>query len=785
MRTRILLLVVCLTSMVALTAGAVDNLVFILDASNSMNKTLGVESRLTVAKGALIDLLEVVDTLEHAGLFVYGHRIDKDDEAASCQDIEPLFRKLPGDAAYSPEVIDAILGLQALGKTPIADALVAASNELLELDGESAIVLITDGEETCGGDPDVVAHMLSTLDPPITLHIVGLDVGMDVQERLAQIAGITGGQYYAVSAAEELFAALYTAVAPVQEVPAIPSDYERFGVTNIIYGTEGDDVLYGTPENDLILGLGGNDFLIGLDGDDVLIGGPGNDILEGVKGNDILCGGEGDDLLFGGAGDDILCGGPGNDSMEGEAGNDVMDGGFGVDTLLGGSGKDILYASDGVDVLMEGKIMPGSSNQCAICCMDCPPEPDCPPIVEPEPVKPACPPSDCAPPPPPPVKPVEPVCEVPPVVKTVNEGESIQLNGTVADSDCNVIQHLWQASAGDFDDAGSLNPIYTAPMIDGCEDLDVEIVLTAVDSCGASASDGFILHVVNVNHVPVLELGDPLVVDEGMSLVLMPEAYDPDGDPLVYQWGVNGNWGSIDENGIFTAPLIDACDGVEIMVTLSVIDPCGAMVCDTVSIFVRNVNAAPIVDLGPDFALDEGMVIQLTPVVEDPDCDQLRYCWSSTKGSFDNPASPTPMFSVPLSEYCDGEELTITLTVTDPCGLTATDSVDVHINNINAAPSIDLGPDFCVVECSSTLITPVVNDPDHDALVYTWSISGGALDSYCSAAAVFSAPATENCDGETVTLTVTVTDPCGLSATDSIQIRVDNLNQPPRVNADP
>jgi hypothetical protein len=779
MRNRILLLVVCLASMVALTAGAVDNLVFILDASNSMNKMLGEDTRLNVAKGALIDLLEVVGTLDQAGLFVYGHRVDKDDEAASCVDIEELFPALPDDAANSPDVVNAILGLQALGKTPIADALVDASNALLGLEGESAIVLITDGEETCGGDPSVVARMLGTLDPPIKLHIVGLDVGFDAQERLAEIAGITGGQYYAVGAAEDLFAALYTAVAPQrQEIAAIPSDYERYGVTNIIYGTEGDDVLYGTAENDLILGLGGNDFIIGLGGDDVLLGGPGDDIIEGVSGNDRLDGEAGNDLLLGGSGNDIICGGLGDDSLEGEAGNDVLDGGEGIDTLLGGSGNDVLYSTDRGDILFEGRILVGKSNQCPIDCQPYPPE--CPV----EPAVPPCPPGDCEPAPKPMPVPIEPVCEVPAVVKTINEGESIQLHGTVADSDCNITDYMWQASAGSFDNEFSLDPLYTAPMIDGCENLDVEVVLTAVDSCGASASDSFILHVINVNHVPVLELGGPLTVDEGGSLILRPDAYDPDGDPLVYQWGVNGNWGTI-MDGIFTAPMIDACDGVEILVTLSVIDPCGATVCDTVAIYVRNVNSAPVVDLGPNFVLDEGMIIQLKPVVADPECEQLYYRWTATKGSFDNATSASPMFQVPITGLCDGEALTITLTVSDPCGLTATDSVDVRVNNINAAPVIDLGPDFCVVECSSTLITPIVGDPDNDSLVYTWSVSGGALDSYCNGAAVFTAPTTLDCDGETVTITVTVTDPCGLSATDTILVRIDNVNQPPNVNAGP
>jgi len=776
MRNRILLLVVCLTTMVALTASAVDNVVFILDASNSMNKALGEDTRLNVAKQALIDLLEVAGNLDQAGLFVFGHRVDKDDEAASCLDIEPLFPALPEDAANSPDVVDAILGLEALGKTPIADSLIAASNVLLGLEGESAIVLITDGEETCGGDPTIVAHMLATLNPPIKLHIVGLDVGFDIQERLAEIAGITGGQYFAVGAADELFAALYTAVAvqPQEVLAAIPSDYERYGVTNIIYGTEGDDVLYGTAANDLILGLGGNDFLIGLDGDDVLCGGAGDDILEGLRGNDRLDGEAGNDLLMGGIGDDILCGGPGEDSLEGEAGNDVLDGGLGTDTLLGGSGMNVLYSTDRSDILMEGKIVVGTSPQCPICNA---PEIACPPA----PAEPTCVPVDC-----PPVQPapVQPICPAPPMVKTMNEGESLQLHGTVADSDCNITDYMWQASAGTFDDAFSLDPVYTAPMIDGCENIDVEVVLTAVDSCGASASDAFILHVINVNHVPVLELGEARTVDEGRTVVLTPEVFDADGDALVYRWDVNGNWGII-ENGIFTAPMIDACDGVEVIVTLSVIDPCGAMVCDSTVIYVRNVNRAPIVDLGPGFMLDEGMIIQLAPVAEDPECDVLAYCWSSSKGTFDNPYSATPMFSVPLTECCNGEPLTITLTVKDPCGLSATDSVSVQVNNINAAPYVDLGPDFCVLECSSTLITPVVGDPDNDHLIYTWTVSGGALDSYCAGAAVFTAPATAQCEGETVTITLTVTDPCGLSTTDSIFVRIDNVNQPPLVHADP
>jgi len=111
MRNRSLLLAVIALGVltVALTASAAPkNLVFILDASNSMNKPFDSGTRLDAAKAALIDLLDVRPKLDRAGVYVFGHRIAKDDSEASCQDIEAFFPLLPPDAANNPDVIAAI-----------------------------------------------------------------------------------------------------------------------------------------------------------------------------------------------------------------------------------------------------------------------------------------------------------------------------------------------------------------------------------------------------------------------------------------------------------------------------------------------------------------------------------------------------------------------------------------------------------------------------------------------------------------------------------------------------
>ena len=784
MRTRLLplaitALVVC---SIGLAVGAApENLVFILDASNSMNKPFDSETRVSAAKSALSDLLLGMPEQGNVGLMIYGHRINHQNEVESCQDIEPLYALAPFTASIRENMIGAFRQVTAQGKTPLADSLVAASNELV--DG-GTIILISDGEGNCGGQPDVVASMLATMTPPIIVHVVGIDVEDEAGEVLRALAVETGGSYWSVREASALLEALFAAVGPEEEVvtvpdiqpSGIPPEYACLGITNVIYGTDGDDTLYGTDENDLIFGYGGDDFLVGLDGNDVLIGGDGSDILEGGVGNDLLDGGAGADLLFGGVQNDILCGGAGNDSLEGESGDDVLDGGEGRDVLLGGTGNDRLYSADAADVLLEGQVI---ASTCQMCYPQCAPIPAAP--VCPSPIQPPCAPPAVAVPP-------APVCP-PSDAKTLNEGESIRLHGVVSDSDCNVMQVFWEVSAGTLDDPTSLDPVYTAPMIDGCEGIVVHVTLTAIDSCGASACDAFDLHVNNVNHAPVADAGRDLCVDEGTSIPLQAVAGDPDCDPLSYRWAVATGAGSFDDpsalQAIFHAPMIDECDGMTVTLTLSVVDPCGAAVCDSVVVRVRNVNRPPRVDLGPDFALDEGESVRLSPVVNDPECEHLEYCWSITGGTIDTSDPSNPIFAAPLTDCCDGEVVRIQLTVIDPCGLSASDSLCVSVRNVNGPPTVELGPPITINEGECIRLTPDVIDPDGDPLVYSWTTSAGLLSDHCMAAPIFTAPMIDVCEGIDVVVTLRVADPCGLTATDSVCIHIANVNRPPLVHADP
>jgi len=94
------------------------------------------------------------------------------------------------------------------------------------------------------------------------------------------------------------------------------------------------------------------------------------------------------------------------------------------------------------------------------------------------------------------------VCPAACSTKSIVEGGSIQLRGSVWDPDYNLTGYYWSADKGRFDDQLSLNPIYFAPMTANPCGEDVYITLTAIDSCGATTVSRIILHIENANQPP-------------------------------------------------------------------------------------------------------------------------------------------------------------------------------------------------------------------------------------------------------------------------------------------
>ena len=188
------------------------NVAFILDGSGSMNAQLdgGSETKLAVAKDVLSDLIQQVPEEMHGALWIYGHRHPQEPKAESCRDIEQVFTLGPISA---PAYVEAIQSIDALGYTPIADSLRQAAETLPAGDDQSnTIVLVSDGKETCGGDPCALAAALKESGASITIHVVGYAVDEETRAELQCIADASGGTYSDASSAQRLKEALEAAL---------------------------------------------------------------------------------------------------------------------------------------------------------------------------------------------------------------------------------------------------------------------------------------------------------------------------------------------------------------------------------------------------------------------------------------------------------------------------------------------------------------------------------------------------------------------------------------------
>lgn len=202
---------------------ATTNIVFILDASNSMWGRIEGEPKIVIAKRVLADLLQDLDESVRVGVLAYGHRRDKDDPA-SCDDIGII--SVVGNDSRA-DIIQKIENIRPMGQTPLTAALglsLPALKDTPEMGaGDNHVVLISDGLESCGGDPCEMAGFLASRDINPRLHVVGFDVSQEDSNKLRCIAQIGKGEFLTASNAQELqgaFAAVQQLAEATNQRPA-------------------------------------------------------------------------------------------------------------------------------------------------------------------------------------------------------------------------------------------------------------------------------------------------------------------------------------------------------------------------------------------------------------------------------------------------------------------------------------------------------------------------------------------------------------------------------------
>ena len=209
-------------------AELITDFAIVLDCSGSMKElTPEGEAKMVVAKRVVTDLVQKIPDGLNVTFIIYGHEVyGAATDPRNCQAVKVARSLSTLDAAGKMQLSRLIAGLKPTGTTPIALSLRVAGEELQKNDAYCGLVLITDGLETCKGDPVAEAAKLAA-NPKLTfgVHVVGFGAKPEEDKALAEISKAGRGKYYGADSAAELTEAL-GALAKELEVVAQPPKKE-------------------------------------------------------------------------------------------------------------------------------------------------------------------------------------------------------------------------------------------------------------------------------------------------------------------------------------------------------------------------------------------------------------------------------------------------------------------------------------------------------------------------------------------------------------------------------
>jgi Ca-activated chloride channel family protein len=178
--------------------------IVMIDGSGSMAGRMGGKTKLELARGAALSFVQGLPASVHASLLVFGQQGNNSEggKAKSCSAIDIV----------APMSIDrggfrtALGQVPAVGWTPLAAALDRAETLLSasSVPGEQIIYVVSDGEETCGGDPVAAAARINKGRTRAIVNVIGFQLPASEAAKLAAVARGGGGSFANFSNEAEL-----------------------------------------------------------------------------------------------------------------------------------------------------------------------------------------------------------------------------------------------------------------------------------------------------------------------------------------------------------------------------------------------------------------------------------------------------------------------------------------------------------------------------------------------------------------------------------------------------
>ncbi|WP_077327775.1 vWA domain-containing protein [Virgibacillus siamensis] len=181
----------------------------LMDASGSMGAYVNGEMKMKAAKESLQKFVSDLPKDAKVMLRVYGHKgtgsdADKKKSCSSTEVVYPLstYKKAKFNKSLSK--------FKPAGWTPLAASIKAAKKDLKGYSGKNVknvVYIISDGEETCGGNPVNAAKTLHDSGIATAVNIIGFDVGNKAQAQLKKVAKAGGGSFTNVDSGKDIFVA--------------------------------------------------------------------------------------------------------------------------------------------------------------------------------------------------------------------------------------------------------------------------------------------------------------------------------------------------------------------------------------------------------------------------------------------------------------------------------------------------------------------------------------------------------------------------------------------------